>query len=64
MKNVNTIKAEEMKPAGMKGKYIEPRAYGMPESRGVNYDAKAELGSSADEKRPVADKAVGFVRKE
>jgi hypothetical protein len=64
MKNVNKMEAEEMKPAAMKGKYVEPKSYNLPESRGVNYDAKAETGSSADELKPVTDKVVGSVRRE
>jgi hypothetical protein len=38
MKNVNKMKAEEIKPANMKGKYLEPKAFNLPESRGVNYE--------------------------
>ena len=37
MQKVNKMKAEETKPESMKGKYIEPAAYNMPESAGVNY---------------------------
>jgi hypothetical protein len=38
MKHVNEMKTEEMKPAKMKGKYIEPKAFNLPESRGVDYN--------------------------
>lgn len=50
MKNVNTMKAEESKPADMVGKYIEPKAYNLPESRGVNFDSKSQTESSLNSK--------------
>lgn len=42
MQKLNTIKAEEMKTGDMKGKYFEPAAYGLPESRGTNYQPGSE----------------------
>ncbi len=38
MQNVYKLKAEEVKPAGIKGKYFSPEAYNMPASRGTNED--------------------------
>lgn len=43
MQKVNKIKDEELKTGSMKGKYYEPEAYGLPESRGLNYDPGSEL---------------------
>ena len=40
------LKAEEMKPAGMKGKYFAPEAYNQPASKGMNNEA--EPGASTD----------------
>lgn len=37
MQKLNTMKEEEMKTGNLKGKYFEPEAYGLPESRGTNY---------------------------
>lgn len=43
MQKLNTLKEEEIKPANMKGKYFEPAAYGLPESRGLNGDPRAAV---------------------
>jgi hypothetical protein len=59
MKNVNQMKTEEMKPANMRGKYIEPKAFNLPESRGVNHEAPgSKEESSTGGSVPVTQKNV------
>ncbi|MEZ5047345.1 MAG: hypothetical protein R2831_10180 [Chitinophagaceae bacterium] len=36
------IVVEENKPAEIKGKYLEPIAYGQPKSMGIGYDERSE----------------------
>ncbi|MFN3021229.1 hypothetical protein ACK1KB_09615 [Chryseobacterium sp. TY3] len=60
MQNVNTLKAEEAKPANMIGKYIEPKAYKFPENRGINFNSsKSDEGSLSSKTKVSANqKAV------
>ena len=60
MQNVNTLKAEEAKPANMIGKYIEPKAYKLPENRGINFNSsKSDEGSLSSKTKVSANqKAV------
>jgi hypothetical protein len=58
MKNVNTLQAEEIKPAEIKGKYLSPEAYKLPESRGVCYESATEpVENSITKQAPIASKA-------
>lgn len=46
---LNPASAEQMKPANMKGKYIEPKAFNQPESKRVGYidSTKGSAGKSS-----------------
>jgi hypothetical protein len=56
MKFVNTLQTEEMKSADYKGKYIEPKAFNLPENRGVNYsNEENQKGSSLQNKIIIPD---------
>ncbi|MEN8194386.1 MAG: MAP7 domain-containing protein [Bacteroidota bacterium] len=41
--NANRIPVEEMKKSEERGKYLHPKAYGVSEEMGVDYDKKQEL---------------------
>ena len=53
---MNPFSAVQDKPAAQRGKYLDPKSYNQPESKGVSYDAS--LSSSTSDIKPSADKKV------
>ncbi len=51
---MNPFTAVQDKSAAQKGKYLDPKSYNQPESKGVSYDAS--LSSSLTDIKPSADK--------
>jgi hypothetical protein len=63
MKQVNEMKTEEMKPANMKGKYIEPKAFNLPESRGIDYNPSNLKENQSTTVYPVSDNVNRVISK-
>ncbi len=53
---MNPFSAVQDKPASQKGKYLDPKSYSQPESKGVSFDAN--LSSSTSDIKISADKKV------
>ncbi|MBK7306679.1 MAG: hypothetical protein IPI88_06305 [Chitinophagaceae bacterium] len=53
---MNPFSAVQDKSAAQKGKYLDPKSYNQPESKGVSYDAN--LNSSLSDIKPSSDKKV------
>ncbi len=51
---MNPFTAVQDKPAAEKGKYLDPKSYNQPQSKGVSFDAN--LSSSTSDIKPSADK--------
>ncbi len=56
---MNPFVAEQLKAPAQRGKYIDPKSYNQPESKGVSYDAN--LSSSLSDIKPSAEKAPKVV---
>jgi len=59
MQKINTMKSEELKTNEMKGRYIEPKAYGLPESRGVNYSSS----ENKNDQSSILDNTISKIQK-
>jgi hypothetical protein len=49
--NANRVAAEEDKPADEQGTYLHPTAWGQPESKGIDYEARQRVEQAAQERK-------------